>query len=240
MILERVVKGNHLKPRIFLFFESRFLDGMQRKRKTFGKGPRDWNKRTHIADYILLDPLQPGTKNVKILALIGSPRKGSNTDLLVDQILKGAEKGKHQGEKIYLYAYKILPCMDCRACKKGDYVCPLNDEMQKIYPKMEKADLIIFGTPNYWYGPTGKMKLLIDRMRPFVPSGKLKGKKWVVVSPSAEGPNSCRLLVEMIRLSCDYLGMKFAGKVLAKAYEKGEIRKDQKALRKAFELGMSL
>jgi len=52
--------------------------------------------------------------------------------------------------------------------------------------------------------------------------------------------HSCRLLVEMLRLSCDYLGMKFAGKILAKAYERGEIKKDQKALRKAFEFGMSL
>ena len=105
---------------------------------------------------------------------------------------------------------------------------------------MEKADLIVFGTPNYWYGPTGKMKLLIDRVRPFVANKKLKGKKWVIVSPSAEGPNSCRLLVEMLRLSCNYFGMKFAGKILVKAYERGEIKKDQKALRKAFEFGALL
>jgi hypothetical protein len=44
----------------------------------------------------------------------------------------------------------------------------------------------------------------------------------------------------MLRLSCDYLGMKFAGKVLAKAYGKGEIRKNQKTLKKAYEVGMSL
>ena len=177
---------------------------------------------------------------MKILALNGSARKRGNTDILIDQILKGIKKGKHISEKLYLYDYEILPCMDCRDCKKGDYVCTLNDAMKKIYPKMEKADLIIFGTPNYWNGPPAKMKLLIDRMRPFVPSRKLKDKKWVIVSPSGEGPKSFRLLVEMLRLSCDYLGMKFAGKVLAKAYEKGEIRKDQKALKKAYELGMSL
>jgi multimeric flavodoxin WrbA len=176
---------------------------------------------------------------MKILALIGTPRKGGNTDLLVNQILKGSKRGKHTTQKLYLYDYEILPCMDCRDCKKGDYVCTLNDEMKKIYPKMEKADLIIFGTPNYWNGPTGKMKLLIDRMRPFVPSKKLKGKKWVIVSPSGEGPKSCRLLVEMLRLSCDYLGMKYAGKVLVKSYEKGEIIKNQKALKRAYDLGVS-
>jgi len=177
---------------------------------------------------------------MKILALNGSARKKGNTDILIDQILKGSKRGKHITQKLYLYDYEILPCMDCRDCKKGDYVCTLNDGMKKIYPKMEKADLIIFGTPNYWNGPTGKMKLLIDRMRPFVPSKKLKGKKWVIVSPSGEGPNSCRLLVEMLRLSFDYLGMKFAGKVLAKAYEKGEIIKNQKALNKAYDLVVSL
>ena len=177
---------------------------------------------------------------MKILALNGSARKRGNTDILIDQILKGSKRGKHTTQKLYLYDYEILPCMDCRDCKKGDYVCTLNDGMKKIYSKMEKADLIIFGTPNYWNGPTGKMKLLIDRMRPFVPSRKLKGKKWVIVSPSGEGPNSCRLLVEMLRLSCDYLGMKFAGKVLVKAYEKGEILKNQKALEKAYNLGTSL
>ena len=177
---------------------------------------------------------------VKILALNGSARKRGNTDILIDQILKGSKKGKHISEKLYLYDYEISPCRDCRDCKKGDYLCTLDDGMKKIYPKMEKTDLIIFGTPNYWNGPSAKMKLLIDRMRPFVPSRKLKGKMWVIVSPSAEGPKSCRLLVEMLRLSCDYLGMKFVGKVLVKAYEKGEIRKNQKALKKAYELGMSL
>jgi len=177
---------------------------------------------------------------MKILALNGSARKKGNTDILIDEILKGSKEKGHRSEKLYLYDYKILPCRDCRDCKKGNYVCTLNDGMKKIYPKMEKADLIIFGTPNYWNGPSAKMKLLIDRMRPFVPSKKLIGKKWVVVSPSGEGPKSSRLLVEMLRLSCDYLGMKYAGKILAKAYEKGEILENQKALKKAFEFGRSL
>jgi multimeric flavodoxin WrbA len=177
---------------------------------------------------------------VKILALNGSARRRGNTDILIDQILKGSKENGHRCEKLYLYDYEILPCMDCRDCKKGDFLCSLDDGMKKIYPKIEKADLIIFGTPNYWNGPTAKTKLLIDRMRPFVPSQKLKDKKWVIVSPSGEGPNSCRLLVEMLRLSCDYLGMKFAGKVLVKAYEKGEIRKNQKAMKKAYIFGTSL
>jgi len=112
--------------------------------------------------------------------------------------------------------------------------------MHEIYPKMQQVDLIIFGTPIYWYGPTGKMKLLIDRMRPFIANGKLKGRKGVVVAPSEEGPKACGPLIEMFHMSFDYLGMELAGKVLARAYEEGEIRGNQAELKKAYEFGISL
>ena len=177
---------------------------------------------------------------MNILALIGSPRKNGNTDLLVDQILRGSKTNGHSSEKLFLYDYTISLCMDCRNCKKGDYVCCINDEMQKIYPKMESADVIIFGTPIYWYGPTAKMKMLMDRMRPFVENGKLNGKKAFVVAPSAEGIKACGPLVEMFRMSFDYLGIELVGKILAKAYEKGEIATHQAELDRAYELGASL
>ena len=63
------------------------------------------------------------------------------------------------------------------------------------------------------------MKLLIDRMRPFIVSGKLKGKRDVVVTPSEEGESCCGPLMEMFRMSFEYLGMTYAGSILAKAYE---------------------
>jgi multimeric flavodoxin WrbA len=177
---------------------------------------------------------------MKILALIGSPRKRSNTDTLVEETLKGCQESGHACEKIYLYDYEISPCIDCRKCKKDNYVCVIDDGMQEIYPKMDGADLIIFGTPNYWYGPTAKMKLLIDRMRPYVANGKLRGKKAVVISPAAEGPKACGPLIEMFRLSFDYLEMEFAGKILATAYERGEIKENEKELKKAYDFGISL
>ena len=177
---------------------------------------------------------------MKILALVGSPRKGGNTDTLVDQILKGSKSSGHTCEKIYLYGYRISPCIDCRKCKKGKLVCPINDGMKKIYPKMERADLIVFGTPIYWYGPTGPMKLLIDRMRPFAANKKLKGKKWIMVAPAQEGAKACKPLVEMFSLSFDYLGMKYVDKLLATADEKGEVNGNRKVMDKAYRLGASM
>jgi multimeric flavodoxin WrbA len=177
---------------------------------------------------------------VQITALVGSPRRNGNTDLLVDQVLKGAESRGYGGEKIYLYDYQISPCLDCRGCKKGSFDCHLKDGMQEIRPSLEKADVIVFGTPVYLYGPTAKMKLLLDRLRPFIASKKLQGKRGILVSPSEEGPGCCGPLVEMFRMSFLYLEMELAGILLARAYERGEIRGQPEELRRAWELGAGL
>jgi multimeric flavodoxin WrbA len=177
---------------------------------------------------------------MRILALIGSPRKRSNTDILVDKILEGCKEKGFVSEKLYLYDFDISACTDCRLCKSENYECAIKDDMKQIYSGMEEADILIFGTPVYWYGPTGKMKLLIDRMRPFIASRKMQGKKAVLVVPSEEGPKACRALMEMFRMSFDYLGMEFVGSILSMAYERAEVSGNREDLEKAYELGISL
>jgi len=177
---------------------------------------------------------------MRILGLIGSPRKDSNTDLLVTRILDGARANKHLTEKLYLYDLNIAPCVDCRACKKGNHQCAIKDNMHAVYPKLESADVIVFGTPLYWYGPTGKMKLLIDRLRPYIASKELKGKKAILVIPSEEGPEACNLMVGMFELSFKYLEMELLDKILVKGYGKAEVKRQPETLNGAFELGKAL
>ena len=180
------------------------------------------------------------SKIIKILGLVGSPRLGGNTDLLIEKILEGSKSNGYSTEKLFLYDYTISLCTDCQSCKKGDYVCCINDEMQKIYPKMVEANVIIFGTPLYWFGPTAKMKMLIDRLRPFEKNKKLEGKKAIVVTPSADGPIACGPLIDMFQLIFNYLKMKFTTKILVTAYEKGEIAQNKPEMDKAYELGRTL
>lgn len=179
---------------------------------------------------------------MQILALNGSPRKQGNTDILIDEILRGVRSSGHDAEKIRLYDYEIRPCIDCRRCKQSEtgHTCALKDGMAEIYPKLEAADIIVFGTPIYWYGPTAKMKLLVDRQRPFIASRKLEGKTGMLVVPSEEGSDCCGPLLEMFRMSFEYLGMKTGESILARAYERGEIRQSPGELERAYELGASL
>ena len=173
---------------------------------------------------------------MKILALMASPRKGGNTDLLINEILGGAAGNKH--EKLGLYDMDIAPCTDCRDCRTG--ACSIDDDMLDLYPKIESADVIIFGTPLYWYGPSGPMKLFMDRLLPYSETEKLKKKRALLVIPSAEGPEACEAVVMMFQLSLDYLGMDITHILLPKAYEKGEISNDPQTLEQAREMGASL
>ena len=160
---------------------------------------------------------------MKVLALIGSPRRRGNTDLLVEAAMGEAAKRGREGEKLYLYDYEIKPCVDCRACKQGEKVCVLTGGMRDIYQKIDAADAIILGTPIYWYGPTAKMKLLIDRLRPYVANRRLEGKKTYLIAPSEEGPSACGPLVDSLKMSFKYLGLVYAGEALITANEKGEV-----------------
>jgi len=164
-----------------------------------------------------------GFLGMKITALVGSPRKNSNTDILVDRILEAGAKKGYVTEKFYLYDYQIKPCIDCRACKRGELECVIMDDMRKIYGSLDDADVIIFGTPVYFYGPTGPMKTLIDRLRPYIANKKLNGKKGILVVPSEEGPICTEPLVELYKMSFHYLGVEYLGAVLATAYEKAEV-----------------
>ena len=177
---------------------------------------------------------------MKILGLVGSPRRDSNTDLLVSSVLYGAGTAGYDIDKVYLYDVDILPCMDCRGCKKGSFKCVLSDGMKQLYPKLEEADVIVFGTPLYWFGPSAKMKLLIDRLRPFIASRMLKGKKAVLVVPSEEGAEACSFTVSMFELSFEYLGVDLTGKILSKASERAEIKQQPQVLNEAFQLGKTL
>ena len=55
--------------------------------------------------------------NKKVLVLAGSPRKGGNSDILCDELMRGAESSGNHVEKVYIKDLKIGPCMACYGCR---------------------------------------------------------------------------------------------------------------------------
>lgn len=100
---------------------------------------------------------------IKIVAIIGSPRKGGNTDVLVREAGKKAEALGAEVKYIELRKLKIRDCIACEKCAKT-MQCVLKDDMQDLYPKLEEAQGIILGSPTYFYSVTGIMKCFLDRL----------------------------------------------------------------------------
>ena len=100
---------------------------------------------------------------MKVLGIVGSPRKKGNTDILVEAVLSGANSMGTETEKIYLADYQFKGCTGCEGCSKT-YDCVINDGMQEIYNKIEEADALVLGSPTYFYNVTGITKLFLDRL----------------------------------------------------------------------------
>lgn len=168
-------------------------------------------------------------KMKKILILNGSPRKKGNTAILSEYLINHINN-KLSVEQLYLYDFKIRSCVDCRACKKGDLVCVLDDGMKELYSKIDEADYIIIGTPIYWFGPTATTKLLLDRFRPYYVNKKLTGKKAALILPAGTGASDCDLTTEMFKRSFNALGLEFLGAITSESYDLGDAFKDKDAL----------
>ncbi len=101
-----------------------------------------------------------------VLGVLGSPRVGGNTDLLLDAALEGAAETGAKVEKITLSKLNISPCTACGGCADG-VRCVIDDDMTSLYPKLEEADVILLASPVYFYGVTAQMKTFIDRAQLF-------------------------------------------------------------------------
>lgn len=115
----------------------------------------------------------------KVVIISSSMRKG-NSDKLCDEFEKGATEAGNIITRINIRDIKLGFCLGCRDCYNyGD--CTQNDDMNKLYPKLAEADVIVFATPIYFGEISGSLKTFIDRMYPLYTS--ISGKEvYIIVS----------------------------------------------------------
>ena len=180
----------------------------------------------------------------RILAVVGSPRKNGNTHILVSKIAEGAADAGAAVDELRLGELSISECDGCHACWKGR-PCSKNDDMRQIYERIVQSDVIIFGTPVYWYGPTALMKAFIDRFVYFnCPDNrrKIEGLAAAIAVPfEEEDLETARGVVEFFEKSLAYLQIELLGQIIAPGVgEKGAIRSKPDRLQEAYDLGRML
>jgi len=99
---------------------------------------------------------------VKVLGIVGSPRRGGNTEILVETALESARAVGAETDMIRLSEKVVGPCDGCASCAKTKR-CKINDDFVEVYDKMTAADAILLASPSYFESVTPQMKALIDR-----------------------------------------------------------------------------
>jgi multimeric flavodoxin WrbA len=104
---------------------------------------------------------------MKVVAINGSPRKGWNTDMLIDEAIKGAES---MGAEVHKYdLYKLdshTGCRSCFGCKTEGHEgeCIVKDGLKPVLDDIKTADALIMGAPNYFSDMSAQFKLFYERL----------------------------------------------------------------------------
>ncbi|HWR40350.1 MAG TPA: flavodoxin family protein [Patescibacteria group bacterium] len=130
---------------------------------------------------------------MKVIALVGSPRKNGNTDTLLQKALEGAKAQGAATEIFYLNELNIRGCQACYGCKKTGK-CVVSDDLVKVFAAIDEADGVILGSPIYFGRFTAQSALFLDRLfsyiRPDFTTSLGSGKKYGLVftqgQPDAE------------------------------------------------------
>jgi NAD(P)H-dependent FMN reductase len=96
---------------------------------------------------------------MQVLGIMGSTRRGSNTELLLDSTLSGAESLGAETVKIVVSERDIRPCMELYHCAL-DGTCSIRDDMQQLYGPLATADCVVLASPIFFYGLTSQAKAL--------------------------------------------------------------------------------
>lgn len=176
---------------------------------------------------------------MRVVGLQGSPRKKGNTSILLSTFLDEIEKQGGTVHNLDVTRMNVMPCQECGTCEKKGY-CPLKDDMQSLYPLLWKADLVVLGTPIFFYGATAQLKGPIDRSqalwaRKYSHNLTDPGRKWRRGVLLAVGATKGKNLFDGTELTARYffdaVGAEFEGTLGYRQVEKaGDIKTHPTAL----------
>lgn len=102
---------------------------------------------------------------MKVTAFIGSARKKHTYNTAELFLQKLQLLGDIEYEIVPLSDYNLETCKGCKlCCDKGEELCPLKDDRNKLIEKIIHSDGVIFASPNYSFQVSALMKLFLDRL----------------------------------------------------------------------------
>jgi len=185
---------------------------------------------------------------MKVLGIYGSPRKGGNTDQLLDKALEAAQGAGADTSEIYARRLKISGCLECGGCDKTGE-CVVDDDMQTVYPLLEKSDVIILAAPIFFYGVPAQAKALIDRSQASWSKRIMEktseqrktydsGRGYLIAAGATRGENLFEGTILTAKYFYDALDMDYEGGIFFRMLEhKSAVKGNPETLQEATNLG---
>jgi multimeric flavodoxin WrbA len=179
---------------------------------------------------------------MEVLALIGSPRKQGNTDIMADEVLKGAGDTGATISKIYLDDYLVRPIAEVADNTRGRDDPRRDDDFTQLLERFLSADVIVWSTPVYWHGVSAQMKCFLDRMSSYFNHpeyiDRFSGKGHIVLCAFGRTEKKHGdFITEPMKFSVETLHGIYLGDVCASVYQKGKVRQMPEVLEACRELG---
>jgi multimeric flavodoxin WrbA len=188
-------------------------------------------------------------ESIKVLGILGSPRRQGNTEILLDSALAGAVDRGAKVEKVLISEMEISPCKEIYACLEAGR-CAIQDDMQILYEKLLAADHLVFASPIFFYGVTAQAKAMVDRCQALWVKRYILGmgredtrtRRGVFISVGAtRGKNLFDGAVLTVKYFYDAIGVNYINALLVnKVDTKARIREHPSAIQDAFLLGQQL
>lgn len=176
----------------------------------------------------------------KICVIIGSPRKGGNTQLLAESFISGAVESGNSIDVISVADYDIHGCLGCNACFRNGGICVQNDGMAEIYTRMSHADILVFATPIYFFTLSSQLKAIIDRLHNPI-KDRFSVRKLVLLAVSASSRQTVyEPVLAVYNAALNHFSLENGGVICVGGMkEKGDII-NHPALKEAFEMGKKI
>jgi multimeric flavodoxin WrbA len=188
-----------------------------------------------------------------ITAILGSPRRRGNSDILAQEFLKGAASNGYEHNLIVPADLEISPCDGGNQCIH-DGRCIVRDGMNGIYDRVLESTHLLVATPVYFMGPPGSLKSFIDRfqavwarsaiLKTFDPDSEERRANHkafaIIVCAARDKPNMYRPTRSIIKAFLNVTGFAYAGELIATGLDKAPaVRSRDDLLKQAFEAGQS-
>ncbi len=189
----------------------------------------------------------------KIMVLSGSPRKNGNTNTVLGWFTEGAKEAGAELELVDITKLKSAHhgCIGCMGCQKSDkYECAVNDEVKPVLARIPSADVVVFATPTYFFGPTAQLKTLLDRMYSLIKFNPAAGKydhnlghlKLAVIATAGGGIQpGLQLIEDTFKTMAGFTGMGFSSLLVPNASMYSDtVKQDRELQERAKAFGRTL